>query len=480
MAEFYVDFHCHPTLRALNTSPVNANRNIWDKTFNINLNSSIGRWARIQTREIAKESQTNLYAYANNKTRVIFDSLYPVEKGWLKFRKMPSYIVGDRAIEEIMLVTFGIERHRLQRLKCHNSYFEELQESYDFLKNGQGCSPDGNFCYKLVSNFSQLQKILKKEPNTLAIVVNIEGAHAFECGNNSTLRLTNKEHKKLLINNIGETKLWEFPPFSVNLAHHFWNQLCGHAKSLKTPIHLVFNQDFGLNLGMNDLGWVVIEELLGRKNGKRVFIDIKHMSIEARQEYYKFIVRHNNLYPDDRIPIICSHTGVNGFETMNESVRVKDTMKKLRGSYFNNWSINLSAEEIRIIYASGGMIGLMMDKGLLGGPETVRAIGFIKEPERKRNAFIKLFLDNVFFIVKSVGEKSAWDIITLGSDYDGLITHIDEYENAGRIPSLIQNLSNYLNITGYRKELWYGMPPEVLMSKLFSTNLYEFLKVNFK
>ncbi|HEY8402554.1 MAG TPA: membrane dipeptidase [Cytophagaceae bacterium] len=478
MNKFIVDFHCHATLRALNTIPSNGIRNIWEKTYNQELPSKVGRWARFQTREIAKESQTNLYSYAQNNTRVVFDSLYPVEKNWFKIRKMPGYIVGDRAQEEIMLVAFGIEKKRLRQLKNHQDYFQELLECYEFLLNGQGCSPDEQYCYKLVRNYRELSRILKKEPHTIAIIITIEGAHALGSGIGDNLAPNHTSHRQMLSENICKIKEWEFPPFCINLAHHFWNQLSGHARSLKPPINLVFDQYLGLNTGITELGWHVVENLLTRNNGRRILIDIKHMSVQARKEYYRFVVTHNNLYPDDKIPIICSHTGVSAFETMDESIKVKDINRKSTGSYYNNWSINLSDEEIKIIYQSGGIIGVMLDKGVIAGPDTLKFIRSMSGMERKK-AFLKLILDTVFHIVQVCEDKTGWDIICIGSDYDGLITHFDDYKTAASLPTLQENLTDYLKNTGYRQELWYNYTPEQLMNKLFSQNVLDFMENHF-
>jgi hypothetical protein len=480
MNDFYVDFHCHPTLRALNTLPVNGSRNIWEKTFNNpGLNTPISRWARIQTREIAKESQANFYAYAENNFRIIFDSLYPVEKTWFRFRKMPSYIVSEKAKEEIMLIAFGIEKQRLEYLKRKESYFEELKESYQFLLDGQGASPDGKYKYKVVANYQELQDVMIHHPDTMAVVVNIEGAHGLEAGSPKSLLLSASDHEKLLKENIADLKSWSCPPFFITLAHHFYNQLCGHARSLKPPINLIFDQNHGIDWGMLDMGWVVVEELLSRKNGRRVLLDIKHMSLKSRMQYYQFIMRHNNIYPEDRIPIICSHTGVNGYESMEESLWWKDNGKKFRGSYYNNWSINLSNEEIRIIHDSGGIVGLMMDKGLLAGPDTLKVVRLMVDVEMKKRIFVRMILDNIFSIIKAVGKRSAWDIITIGSDYDGLITHIDCYENVTKIPVLKMDLIQFLHTTQYKKDLWFELKPEEMMNKIFSTNLYQFLQRNF-
>lgn len=478
--EYFVDFHCHATLRAMNSRPSENGRNLWEKTFNPEINTPVGRWTRIQTREIFKESQTNLYDYAQGNTRVIFDTLYPVEKGWYHFRKLPNFLVGNKAKEELMLVAFGIEYDRMISLSTSDGYFKELQESYDFLASGQGYSPDGKLRYKLVKNFHELDQILKHHPDTIAVVLNIEGAHALECGAPCSLNISEKKLKETLSNHISIVKQWEHPVFYMNLAHHFYNQLCGHSRSFKSPISVMFNQDQGLDDGMYDLGWHVIEMLLSKKNGRRILIDTKHMSLRARKDYYKFIIQHNKNFPNEKIPVICSHSGINGYETMDDSGKYPDIMRKLKGEYFNTWSINLSDEEINIIHDSEGMIGIMMDKSVLGSKDTIKMIRAMSSQNDQKNAFIKLFLDNVFGTIQAIGKKSGWDVVTLGTDFDGVITHIDFYPTASTLVQFRDDLLEYLKINNYKSELWFGYSPEELLDKLFRSNALSFLSKHFR
>jgi hypothetical protein len=477
--DYLADFHCHASLRAINTPPVKEVQNVWEKTYNGKTGSSVSRWARIHTQEISKESQTAFYDFAAGNTRVVVDSLYPIEKHWYKFRKMPSYIVGQKAREEIIQAVFGIERKRLHQLTGASSYFDELREAYYFLLNGQGNSPDGRFKYKLVNNFGSLQHIIENEPDTMAVLLSVEGAHSLDAGCPCSDRLSDKQLKQLLSNNINEMKSWEFTPLYMNLAHHYWNRLCGHARSIKPPLHLIFNQEQGLDLPIQDLGWSVIEELLSQKNGSRIFVDVKHMSALGRKEYYEYINKHNRQYPEDKIPVICSHTAVSGYNTMLDLMRVPDNKRKFKGSYFNNWSINLCDEDIYNICESGGVIGIMMDKGLLCSPDKVKQIRTISDVEKKKESFIKVILDNLFGIIRAVRKKETWDRIVIGSDYDGMITHFDCYENASRLPEVKNDLISYLKKYGYHEELWYGYSPEELMQKIFTGNVMMFLEKYF-
>ena len=78
-------------------------------------------------------------------------------------------------------------------------------------------------------------------------------------------------------------------------------------------------------------------------------------------------------------------------------------MIKARKSRLYKWSINISDEEARIIHDSEGLIGLMMDKGNLGGLDLIKSISEMEDSEKKRREFAQLFLDNAFQLVKAVG-----------------------------------------------------------------------------
>lgn len=473
-----VDIHTHPTLRAYNSRFPEGQRNLWDKTYNERPQTSLGRWASLKSREIAKESQANLRSYATAKARVVFDSLYPLEKGFLNFRKVPSLMVGRNGADQVLRSVTGYEDHQLRSLRSNNDYFQELLGQYAFLSKGQGPSPCGQHAYKLAANWSEVESILRADDHTIAVLVTIEGAHAFNCGlpRRGTYSGLNVD---CLRENIGTVKSWRYAPFFVNLSHHFYNELCGHARSLKPGIYQAVNQKEGIGAGLTEAGETVIYELLSRNNGRRILIDIKHMSVRGRKEYYRMLDAHNRLNPQDQIPVICSHTGMNEFETMRASRQRKDKPRKSKHSYFHNWAINLSAEEIRYIHQSGGLIGIMVDKGLLGSLNTLEEIKALKDPLQRKDAFVELVASNLFHAVQAVGKKSAWDILSLGTDYDGMIAHIDSYPDAASLPHLREDLVDFIERKQYGKELWYGMEPTELISKVMAGNALTFMQKHF-
>jgi microsomal dipeptidase-like Zn-dependent dipeptidase len=469
-----VDLHCHPNLKSFNSGYPNPVRNMWD-----NIHHKIeGDFAKViegASQHVLKESQSNLDSLAAGNVRVFQVSLYPTERGFLHMRNVPKWLVGKKRINILQEVITGYDGDCITHLKKHYNYFEDLEREYAFVHAQQGKSPDGKSEFVLVNSYAELELALQ-DKNKLIGIMTIEGAHVLGTGSPQTDKLSAEELKKQLTENIQAIKRWEYPPFMINLAHHFWNHLSGHAKSFKRPINGLVNQNKGRDKGITEAGWQVVRELLSRENGKRILIDVKHMSVAARKEYYAFISNYNYVNPNDRIPIVCSHAGVNGYSTMDASVKESDLMVKSRNHRFYRWSINVSNEEVRIIHQSGGLVGLMMDRGMLGGLDVVKRISEIQDAKKQRQEFARLFWDNAFEMVEAVGEKSGWDVVAIGTDFDGTITHMNPYESAAKFPLLQQDLIEYLEHNHYKEELWFGYTPVELVEKMMSGNAMRFYK----
>ena len=168
-------------------------------------------------------------------------------------------------------------------------------------------------------------------------------------------------------------------------------------------------------------------------------------SLEMIYDVLNNIIQQNNyINPHDKIPIVCSHAGVNGYQTMKHAIKVGAAEANSNGTYFRNWSINLSQDEIRIIHDSGGVIGLILDKAILASDSTLGKIDRIKDDQKRKEAYLKLFWDNIFFVINAVKDKSAWEVPVLGSDFDGVINHVEFYNDASKLPDLQKDLVQYL------------------------------------
>jgi len=70
-------------------------------------------------------------------------------------------------------------------------------------------------------------------------------------------------------------------------------------------------------------------------------------------------------------------------------------------------------------------------------------------------------------------------MITLGTDYDGAIPHVDCYEKSSKLPEFYDQLIGYLEKTKHGKEYWYGLKPEQIANKIFSENALGFYEKHF-
>ena len=451
--------------------------NLWEDFGHIQPSYTTSRYVSRNSMQIAKYTQSNLLNLARGNVRVFFNSLYPIERGFINLRNIPTVLTRKKVQHELIGLLTGMDPKRVAHLQKYPNYYKELQEEYAFLVANQGASPDGEYHHEIAKDYKHLREILKNK-NALASIVTVEGAHVFFDKKMLSGKLNKKELKKHLHQHIEEVKQWEHPPFMINLAHHFYNQLSGHAKSFfKIEIaEGLLNQKKGLNVGLEGLGIKALKEMLSNRNGKRIHIDTKHMSLKARQEYYRWIVSYNYLNKSNNIPVISSHTGVNGYKTMSGSLRKSDNMAKIKEGYFFKWSLNISDEEINIIHKSGGILGIMVDETKLGGGKFYASLTKLKDDKAIKDAYLKLIWDNIFQVINAVGDKSAWDIITLGTDYDGAIQHIEGYDSADKLPMLYDDMRSFLEETNYEKDLWHGYDPTELLNKIFQQNAMTFLE----
>jgi hypothetical protein len=204
------------------------------------------------------------------------------------------------------------------------------------------------------------------------------------------------------------------------------------------------------------------------------------MSGKSRAEFARFIAQHNAENPEDKIPFITSHSGMNGLEGF-EKLKIKPYScdSKVKNPFYGQ-SINVSAEEAIAINASGGIMGLILDKGRLSSSSLLKSVEKISDPNQRKQLYLKMIWDNLFFFVESVGEKSAWHNLTIGTDFDGVISHIDHYQDMSTLPELKNDLTVYLtNHPTYKKEIRYGFEPDELVHKVFTQNAMDFLRTHF-
>ncbi|MBT8204084.1 MAG: dipeptidase, partial [Eudoraea sp.] len=317
----YVDLHCHPSLKpfgkSFNYKPPgvqgsrrSSKRSLWyfdpPSVFDKLLNYATG---------LTKFSQSNFTSLAIGDVGVVCVSLYPLEK-WFVRNKMKNELILDLASN----FALGIGDKRIDYIQGIQDYYRDLENQYAFYRQLDGKIirlPQGKFRYKLVRNYQEIRDLQKAAESdggiqTICVIVTIEGLHVLNTG----LRKPHDEEE--VMNNLEKIRDWQYRPFFVTFAHHFWNHLCGHAESLTGVIRKFADQTEGMDRGFTPLGLKVLRRMLDNGDGKRMLVDIKHMSPKARKEYYELLDSEEALFKD--IPIIVSHGACNGLKSDEEPI----------------------------------------------------------------------------------------------------------------------------------------------------------------
>ena len=547
MLNLISDIHLHCGLKgfAADGHPDYQDFTIWDyyppqeealKQLNFALRGAV--------KETAKSSQANLDACVEARLHIPFLALYPIERQMFDldpqrpFRNLFKLLLsGEQHANLGTAVTgFPIEKIReaiaqvrdLSDMNC--DYYEEyLRERAYLLRQTETRSkqyPDYRFA--VATNYPELQHLVADE-KTIAGLLTVEGAHAF--GRYPSYDILRKNWEALnpqevvalrssFLNNVLKVKTEQngrLAPFFVTFCHHFNNLLAGHARSFsdKAPLALglnkpgmrhLFNQEPGLNRGFTPLGREVLDLMLDRKQGRRILIDTKHMSVATRKEFYGYIRRKREV-EGDQIPIIHSHAAVNGWATLEQAADKTDNNELDEGQFFSRWQINLTNEDILETYDSDGLIGVVLHEGRMPGEafhKQVRKLRkHIKRARSRRRLFLerelkdmylKLVWSTIFHIIKVVNDirqENAWQMIALGSDYDGLVDPINAFPEVDSFQDLREEMIHYLNAgeeiyflkDGEAKPLplrevralQFGQSAEELLDRILSSNTQQFL-----
>jgi hypothetical protein len=563
---YYMDIKDPAEILALKDNPAEIKR----KYGNINWRS-VGENSR--AKRSGKESSYRNYNQAdytqlrNIQGSILFNGFYP-------FEKILTVNPWHRFINRIGVTRIGLNRLETIASDTNNPNKEFLAEYHlaaNLVETNNGTT------IKFVKNISEL--IDCQEKNITAAIMAIEGGQVFH-GNYISSRSNIKSWEcnniceAEILNNVKVIKNLEHRLFFIGTSHFAWNRISGHAKTLdksgfrrfivsilassrkqRESMFLKWGEgihgeiDFGNFITTPerfllpitddpkqlDIGRKVITELLNPDNtrhGKPTYIDVKHMDIQAREEYYK-LLDSLKLRNGKKIPIIASHTAVSGenleiaratglnplydqYSELRNPRKFYENQLIMRDRFWksvtkflydrsynpfeNNincqtvgwfypWSFNLYDEEIERIHESDGIIGVMLDPRQLGSGMPRYSNGykkFIKDEFEnyirgigKGNMIFKEYweleplLRNMFYIAEHCGKKICWDHIAIGSDFDGVIDPHKIAPTALSYPKLKVKLVDYLKafvvIHGKQSSL-AGLPPEIIVEKFFFEN----------
>lgn len=460
----YSDLHCHPNLKTYGHSfskkRSNKKQNVWyykpPHFFTKLLNVTLG---------VTRFSQADFTTLSKGGAKIIFASLYPFEKGFF----INAAGRGSLSAWLSNLIT-DIGFQRIRNLQQHTNYFQDLENEYNFFKNSQKSFHINGQVYNwsLVADQNELNSSLARK-NNIAVILSIEGAHVFNSGLSDYGRSTSAEE---VIINIRKIKRWEHPPFFITFAHNFNNDLCGHAQSLE-PIRYLVNQTKGMNTGFTKLGIEALHELLSEKNGRPIYIDLKHMSLQSRKTYFE-ILRSD--YAQNMPPTIVSHGAVNGLSMSN-------TSQNIASEKFYPSDINFYDEEIEQIGMSKGLFAIQFDTRRIASPKLVKKTMKSLLSKNDLSLASEAIWQQIQYIAEVLDKKElfGWGTACIGSDYDGTINPLPGVWTAEYFSALQEALflkaSNYLkspnSLAVNENKI---ISPEEILSRFFLDNTKIFLE----
>jgi len=502
--QIFIDIHCHPSMKPFYSSINHSDKkNIWEfipeNTIceNICKNKKKNERKKKSLGEMIRYSQMNLDSCYKGDVRVLFISLYPIERGWFNERKLADLFTKDKVIARMASCSSGIDinivneiRNAIDGNNISINYFDDLVREYHYLNSDQAKSKDINKQFVIVNSFDEVNDILSNpDDKRIILILSIEGGHSlckfesFHDLKNTPYKKVNSaiyeefdKYRKIYFDHIDVIKgrknysikldgkqhsvKFVHTPFYITFAHHFWNLLCGHTDSFGFKTDLVLNQSLGKGKGFTKLGIDVLHKLLQKsKTERRILIDIKHFSVKSRMEFYS--IWEKEFYSKgDGFPIISSHTAVNGRDDYFAMIHNDDGNETAYyNSFYNTSSINMFDHDIKMIHKSDGLIGLILNETRLPGIESTEVLKYNKKKikycddtvqieelkSENKQEYLKCITANIFHIVRVINNKSAWSIITIGSDFDGMIDALDSYTRAEDFSDLAKDLADFID-----------------------------------
>ena len=542
----FADIHCHPHMRSFNwlhepgIPESKGKYHPWWIILPKFKSSKKGNRA-------AAYSQCDMVRVKNGNLKLAIVSLYPMEKGWVKgpanmvkgrlfdFKKIFGnnlfndifsggvdlavkpllFLLGrskkeDPALRDLLQSVFM--KLPFKKINFYQSdeydYFRELKEEREYLlkknkvetrseiyippkkwyikksKIRKKCPAelDATGTYVLAENGDHVKEIIND--GKIAFVLSIEGANALN---------THLPPEKV-IKNIEEVKKWKEPLFFITFTHHFYNYLAGHAHSIPDIGKALIDQQEGMTGGFNNAGWKIIRYLLSldtnnnykpEEFNRRILIDVKHMNVISRMEFYNEIV-NPCFRKGDIIPLIASHVAFSGREKLTDLVanmnqEVDGFSADRFGHTFNAWNINLCDEDVITIFKTGGLIGINLDQRILGIP---------KKDKKNKEIHIQYIWQNMKAMMKAVIEsdetglppkKEVVNLLCLGTDFDGYIDPADKYSTTLEFQDLRDDLVKTINKDPKKDDFLFNTyTTEDLVEKICFSNAYDFVVKNFK
>lgn len=412
----FFDLHVHSTLKPYMLSAVDSPWEDYDQAS-----------PEERVRRTPKVTRSDFSKLLRSGTRVVTLALHPIER----------YLISALTTRPVAYAL--VFRMRLERVRqvLQRNPFTILQQEYNLLLAYQR-QPQGAGQVRIVLTPEDLENAMA-EPNTIAVLLSIEGAHAlgFEFRGYTFPKIRGFSYDgftPLTRGLIRERLDWAAARGvqMITLLHMVYNELGTPAKAveLRGPMALLPNpfrslRTVGNYKGLTGYGVTFVEEAYKR----HILIDVKHADYFTRAQVYEIAREYG-------MPVIASHAAASGHALHRRRVRVDRPRHRMQSERFNPWDINLHDEDLIAIARSGGLIGLILDERVLAGEQLLKAVraGEVSPTEP--------FLQQIRYIYTTLVQggiepRSAFRTLCIGSDFDGFIDPIDSVPTVLEYPTVL-------------------------------------------
>jgi len=425
----FFDFHLHPTLKCLFSEDDAANNHV-----------KLSPWTPIDTRNVPfllrccsdfqyiLASQGNLAQLVYNDCNLVCVALYIPEKDMLT----------DKMITQAEQSKLGVylQEKKITKIINGNPYQLLMNDDWQTLTD----AAKFRITDKKIKVIRRRADYNENDRNTLHVVFSVEGCHTLSTA------LQNFSVPDILKNL--DTLRGQLSLLSVNLTHLENSPLCNQAYGMQ----FLSNDGFKpIGNGLAQGGRQVLQYCYTNK----IMIDVKHLSLTSRLQLYA--LRKTPEFQAINQPIVCSHAGFTGISINEKADYLYNQPRSFTAGYtlvwqgkpvkygssarpsFNASSINLYDEDILEILHSGGMIGLSLDKRILGfqdyEQESSGRSDYPLETEYVSNKEMAGFLD----------PQGTGNAVTIGQAFeDGKCLGWDEILDEGTVnPSLAEHHTRY-------------------------------------
>ncbi|MBL7740509.1 MAG: hypothetical protein JNK14_14925 [Chitinophagaceae bacterium] len=508
----FFDFHIHPVLKSQFSEKTTTTEKFspWEKVRRQDIPFMI-KWCT--EFEYILESQANLSQLVVNDCNLICAVLYVAEPGMINNGLVKSAAKGK--------LSRYLQQPRIDAILNGNPYDLMMNDDLKTLTDAALFGVTDRQV-KIITRRDQYDEADSK---TIHVVFTLEGCHSL-C---SKLRNYKKE---TILQNLDDLRS-RLPLISVNPTHMEQSTVCNHAFAMPYMSDEIFKPTG--NRISND-GIDIIDHCYQND----ILIDVKHMSLGAR--LYLYELRNFGRFGANVPPLVCTHAGFAGISTSEIPDYIGDYNRPSGKSYtriqfgkpvkygsnfarpsFNPSSINLYDEDITAILDSGGMIGLSLDKRILGyqsyeensqyaypieeeyvsykeeslflpvedGAEVGNAIadglcmtwseikeGGVVNPNVSFQ-HLRHFMAHVLHVIVLSGNKASQSLkqLCIGSDFDGLINPIWCCETTDEVYHFKQDFEDHFEDFAEQSEvsLPAGFDVKVFSEDLFFRNGRDFV-----